>query len=371
MAIPSLLPFPAPNRDCINIFERAILRETMHDLDELEAQVSRNEPQLADDQRTAYEAVLSKVNPSFSFLFLDAPGGTGKTFTTNLLLAKVRLQGNIALAVASSGTAATLLNGGRTAHSAFKLPLNLVIQDDPVCNISKGTGEAEVLKSAKLIVWDECSMSHKKAFEALDRTLKDLKENNLLFGGVTVLICGDFRQTLPVVPKGTTADEYNACLKKSVLWRSVERFQLTTNMRVHLRGDQDAGLFASLLLQIGNGQVPKWGDNLITVPESCGTLVETKEELIDKVYPNLGQHYKNVEWLRDRAILAPKNTVVSELNEKLLELQPGTIKAYLSIDKTIQDVKAIQYPTEFLNSINPQVSLQVCYRSKLALQSCC
>ena len=173
-----------------------------------------------------------------------------------------------------------------------------------------------VLKSAKLIVWDECSMSHKKAFEALDRTLKDLKENNLLFGGVTFLICGNFRQTLPVVPKGTTADEYNACLKKSVLWRSVERFQLTINMRVHLRGDQGASLFASLLLQICNGQVPKGGDNLITVPEGCGTLVETKEELIDKVYPNLEQHYKDVEWLRDRAILAPKNTVVSELNEK-------------------------------------------------------
>ena len=63
--------------------------------------------------------------------------------------------------------------------------------------------------------------------------------------------------------------------------------------------------------------------------------------LIGSVYPNLEQHYKDVEWLRDRAILAPRNTVVSELNEKLLELQPGTIKTYLSIDKTVQDVEAI------------------------------
>ena len=49
--------------------------------------------------------------------FLDVPGGTGKTFIINLLLAKVRFDKKIALAVASSGIAATLLEGGQTAHS--------------------------------------------------------------------------------------------------------------------------------------------------------------------------------------------------------------------------------------------------------------
>ena len=46
--------------------------------------------------------------------FLDAPGGTGKTFINNLLVAKVRFDRKIALTVASSGTAATLLEGGQT-----------------------------------------------------------------------------------------------------------------------------------------------------------------------------------------------------------------------------------------------------------------
>ena len=53
----------------------------------------------------------------------------------------------------------------------------------------------------------------------------------------------------------------------------------------------------------------------------------------------------------------PKNTVVSELNEKLLKLQPGTIKTYLSIVKTVLDVEATRHPTVFLNSINPPVSM--------------
>ncbi|KIH47496.1 hypothetical protein ANCDUO_22442 [Ancylostoma duodenale] len=103
-------------------------------------------------------------------LFLDAPGGTGKTFLINLLLAEVRKNNDIALAIASSGIASTLLDGGRTAYSALKLPLDLTRSETPVCNISRGSGKAQVLKMCKLIVWDECTMAHKKALEALDRT---------------------------------------------------------------------------------------------------------------------------------------------------------------------------------------------------------
>ncbi|MCE8476213.1 hypothetical protein J9A00_00045, partial [Bacteroides thetaiotaomicron] len=78
-----------------------------------------------------YETVLQSVTSSLdsvgnNLFFLDASGGTGKTFLINLLLATIRKDGNIAIAVASSGIAATLiLEGGRTAHSALKLPLNL------------------------------------------------------------------------------------------------------------------------------------------------------------------------------------------------------------------------------------------------------
>lgn len=57
--------------------------------------------------------------------FIDGPGGTGKTFVYSTLLADVRSDGGIALAVASSGIAALLMEGGRTAHSRFKIPINL------------------------------------------------------------------------------------------------------------------------------------------------------------------------------------------------------------------------------------------------------
>ena len=83
-------------------------------------------------------------------------------------------------------------------------------------------------------------MAHKKALEALHHMLQDLRANNELMGGSTVVLAGDFRQTLPIIPRSTPADELNACLKASHLWRYVKTFTLTTNMRVHLTGDASA-----------------------------------------------------------------------------------------------------------------------------------
>ena len=202
--------------------------------------------------------------------FIDAPGGTGKTFLIGMFLAQVRRKKDIALAVASSGIAATLLPGGRTAHSTFKLPFDLTSTDEPLCNVSRGSATGNLLKKASLIVWDECTMAHKYAIEALDRTLQDLRENKSPMGGVVFLMAGDFRQTLPVIPKGTKADEIKACIKKSYLWPRVKKLKLETNMRVALRGDTSAGDFAQKLLEIGNGNILEGReDGLIKL--NCGT----------------------------------------------------------------------------------------------------
>jgi ATP-dependent DNA helicase PIF1 len=97
---------------------------------------------------------------SGGLFFLDAPGGTGKTFLINLILAKVCVQENIAVTVASSGIAANLLASSCTAHSTLKLPLYIAHGETPVCNISKG--HAKVLQKCSIIVWDECTMPHKQ-----------------------------------------------------------------------------------------------------------------------------------------------------------------------------------------------------------------
>ncbi|UYV60350.1 hypothetical protein LAZ67_1000902 [Cordylochernes scorpioides] len=178
----------------------------------------------------------------------------------------IRKEQNIAIAVASSGIAATLLAGGRTAHSVLKLPLTFAEGQTAVCNIRKNSDKASLLRSCKLLVWDECTMAHKIALEALDRTLQDIRDDPQPMGGLVVLLAGDFRQTLPVVTRGTPADELNACLKSSYLWSHIVKMHLTVNMRVQLHNDTTAAQFADELLKIGEGQLET--DSEATVDKS-------------------------------------------------------------------------------------------------------
>ena len=55
-------------------------------------------------------------------------------------------------------------------------------------------------------------MAHKKSLEAFDRTIKDLRNNQNRFGGAMILLAGDFRHTLPVIPRSTPVNELYACL---------------------------------------------------------------------------------------------------------------------------------------------------------------
>ncbi|GFW10000.1 ATP-dependent DNA helicase [Trichonephila clavipes] len=110
--------------------------------------------------------------------------------------------------------------------------------------------------------------------------------DSAIMGGATVVLAGDFRQTLPIVTRGTLADQINACLKNSYLWQHVEKFSLTTNMRSHIQGDLSAGQFANKLLQIGDGKVPEDpSTGLIIMP--CGQIVYSPDEILFKVYPNI------------------------------------------------------------------------------------
>ena len=216
-----------------------------------------NERMLNPKQKLVYTDVLRRVlSNTGGVIFLDAPGGTGKTFVNKLLIAKLASLSKAVIAVASTGIAASLMPGGKTAHSAFKIPLSIDQVESPICNITINSPQGQVLKSAKLIIWDECSMSHKKALEALDRTLKDFCGNSRLMGGKVVLLTGDFRQTLPVIRHGLMADTINACLKSSPLWRDVRTKKLTVNMRSQNANNAAAFEFSRDLLKIGNGTFP-------------------------------------------------------------------------------------------------------------------
>ncbi|XP_069170507.1 uncharacterized protein [Procambarus clarkii] len=168
----------------------------------------------------------------------------------------------------------------------------------------------KVLQKCKLIVWDECPITHKKPLEALDRSVQDLRGNIRPFGK---LLAGDFRQTLPEVPTSIPANEINASLKYSSLWRHVKTLKLTTNMRVELQNDASAKIFSHQFLEFGNGNVPvDLTSGRISLPHHFFNLVKSKEEFVEKVFPNIQTNYMNHDWLNERPLLTAKNKDVYE-----------------------------------------------------------
>lgn len=67
--------------------------------------------------------------------------------------------------------------------------------------------------------------------KALDKTLKEFRDNQTIFGGDVIQKSGDFCLTLPVIPRSTAIEELNVRLQSSKLWRYVTILRLTNNMR--------------------------------------------------------------------------------------------------------------------------------------------
>ncbi|XP_016192549.1 uncharacterized protein LOC107633431 [Arachis ipaensis] len=160
--------------------------------------------------------------------FVDGPGGSGKTFLYRAIIAELRNKGHIILITASSGIAATLLPGGRTAHSRFKIPINA--EPSSICNISKQSNLAKLIRQTTAIIWDEAPMTNKESVQSLDRTLRDILANDMPFGGKVMVMGGDFRQVLPVVPKDSKSQMISASIVKSHLWASTKILYLRQNM---------------------------------------------------------------------------------------------------------------------------------------------
>ncbi|GBM01797.1 hypothetical protein AVEN_205462-1 [Araneus ventricosus] len=78
--------------------------------------------------------------------------------------------------------------------------------------------EADKLRQEVLIITDEITMLTNDGICCIDSLLRDLMNNDKPFGGKIIIIGGDIRQTLPVVPRGTRADVIESCIKSSPLW---------------------------------------------------------------------------------------------------------------------------------------------------------
>ncbi|KAL6196751.1 hypothetical protein ACLB2K_032365 [Fragaria x ananassa] len=304
---------------------------------------------LNEDQTFAYNSIISAIEcHENAIFFVDGPGGTGKTYLYRALLANLRSNDHIVLATASSGIAVTILPGGRTAHSRFKIPLEP--DEYSTCSIEKQSDLAELIRRSSAIIWDEAPMMNRFAFEALDQTFRDITSLELPFGGKVMIFGGDFRQVLPVVRKGTRSQMVQSSLVNATFWRYVKILRLTQNMRSI--NDPE---FSEFLLRVGNGEQPTMVEDMIQLPSPIVLPWEGEEsinQLIIQVFPNLDCHVNDSQYMVERAIITPKNYDVDALNERIIQQFPGPERILYSFDSVDEDTRNM-YQQEFLNSISP------------------
>jgi ATP-dependent DNA helicase PIF1 len=297
-----------------------------------------------------YEEILDHVlKNKGQVFFVNGPGGTGKTYLYKALIAKVRSMDLIAVATATSGIAASIMPGGRTAHSRFKIPIKL--SGNTMRSFTKQSGTTEWLRRASLIIWDEVAMTKRQAVEAHDRSLRDIMGCDKPFGGKVMLFGGDFRQVLPVVPHGTRAQITDATLLRSYIWESVRRIRLTQNMRA-----QSDTWFADYLLRIGNGMEEAFEDDYMWLPDDI--LIQNPPQddsidiLVDRVFPDLVDNCTSATCMREHAILSTRNGHVDAVSALMIDRFPWKHKVFYSFDSADDD-SCNNYPLDFLNSITP------------------
>ncbi|XP_073138532.1 uncharacterized protein [Henckelia pumila] len=321
--------------------------------DELSIQISdedlRSIEHLNAQQKLTFDSVIQSIMCNQPKLFfIDGPGGTGKTFLYRTILAHLRKSGKIIIVVATSGIAATLLLGGRTAHSRLKIPLKPTAS--ALCTIKKQSDLAELIRRATAVIWDEAPMANCYAFESVNKTFQDIMENQLPFGGKIMVFGGDFRQVLPVVKQETMREQIAASISRSTFWHRVNVLRLQQNMR----SAQDTE-FSEFLLRIGNGLQHTINGDFIKLPDSMVIQWENEEsidKLIDFVFSNMINHVNDANYMVGRAIITPKNCDVDKINEMLISKFSGEERVYTSWD-SIEDDNNNLFQEEFLNSLSP------------------
>jgi hypothetical protein len=310
-------------------------------------------------------------------IFIDAPGGTGKTFVLNTVISYLLSKNIEFVSCAYTGIAANLLVGGKTIHSAFKLPFDA---PPPInCAVTEASIQGKYLKNCEVIIIDEVPMLHKEQFESIHRLLNALygyTEHDFkhVFGNKLVICAGDFRQTLPVIPRETRPGICEILITRSPLWGYFDVFHLTKNERVmrlckdlHPEVQEEFEEFARFILKVGEGD----DSDEIHIPNKYSfPKNECLESLAKWVYPEFTENdidnmerIANEPHVHEKAILCPKNEQVNEINNIVITLyRPNEEIIVLSsvdsvsdqVDTTSRsvDFDASMVTAEFLNSLN-------------------
>ena len=279
------------------------------------------------EQRTGYDTVMAAIGSqrACNIFAVLSSAGCGKTVFANAVASTVRASGSTAVCVAASALAAMLLLGGTTAHSRFHIPIPA--NDGTICCFS--VDDKNLLRSADVILYDECSMVHHDVADTLERSLRDLMGDPRPFGGKVIVFMGDFKQLLPVVRYGRGQEH---TMQVCSWWRDVTRLRFTQNWRAI-----SDPIFAAFLESVGSGELPE-----VVVPEQ--SRVADVDSLISIVYGDSATIMKH-------QILALTLETASTVNTACLRKWPGVLDERFASDTYVDCRDPDSFPHEYIESL--------------------
>lgn len=164
-------------------------------------------------------------------VFLTGEPGSGKTFTANEYLSYARVRGIEVAITASTGIAATHI-GGMTIHSWSGIGIKEDLTKRDLDLIAKNKRIAKRIQKAQALIIEEISMLSAIALSLVDKVCKKIKQNTLPFGGMQVILVGDFFQLPPIVRERPEAEYAQLTLiKKSPHGRFAYESEIWKDMK--------------------------------------------------------------------------------------------------------------------------------------------
>ena len=225
-------------------------------------------------------------------VFLTGSAGSGKTYTLNQYIDYLRARRVPVAVTASTGIAATHMNG-TTIHSWSGIGIKDELSDRDLTNLSRKQFLADRLKDTAVLVIDEISMLHAKQLNLVNQVLKHIRKNDKAFGGIQVVVAGDFFQLPPIGSKGETNREKFAFMSEAWLDAKFHICYLSEQHR-QVSDAANGGLdLDDILNQIRRQEVTF---------EAIAALENTYDQSVDIKRTRLSTHNLNVNKINDKEL---------------------------------------------------------------------
>lgn len=188
---------------------------------------------LSDEQQRVLDVILNKRKN----VFFTGSAGTGKSFLLKLIIRKLQTRygkSNIGISAPTGLAAANI--GGQTIQRLFGIGLGKEPADILLSKIKKNMDRYMVWRRMVVLIIDEISMLDLELFDKLNFLAKKIKRSEKPFGGIQVIICGDFLQ-LPPVTKISSAS-VNYCFK-SKSWKEIIDENIILSKVFRQQGDSE------------------------------------------------------------------------------------------------------------------------------------